>query len=155
MNLTNTHKMVGNSAAGLLLLVVSSLLSLSADAYLNRTYSTLEQAQSFDGDFMEILAQGKLRILLTRDNSNAAYLPRRRSPLAEQQRIAEEFALSHGLIPELVLVDNFSKLIPALLEGKGDIAISNLNFSADRLEKMAFSVPLDHVHEQVIVGKGD
>ncbi len=155
MSLTTTHKMVGNSAAGILLLVVSSLLSLSADAYLNRTYSTLAETQRFDGDFMDILAQGKLRILLTRDNSSASYLPRRRSPLVEQQRIAEEFALSHGLIPELVLVDNFSKLIPALIEGKGDIAISNLTISADRLEKMAFSVPLDHVHEQVIVGKDD
>ena len=56
MSLTTTHKMVGNSAAGILLLVVSSLLSLSADAYLNRTYSTLEEAQRFDGDFMDILA---------------------------------------------------------------------------------------------------
>jgi len=123
MNLTTTHKLVRNPTAGFLLLVVTLLFSLPADAYLNRSYSNLEQAQSFDGDFMDILAQGKLRILLTRDNSSAAYLPRQRSPLAEQQRIAEEFALSHGLIPELVLVDNFSKLIPALLEGKGDIAI--------------------------------
>ena len=155
MNLTTTHKLVGNPTAGFLLLVVTLLFSLPADAYLNRSYSNLEQAQSFDGDFMDILAQGKLRILLTRDNSSAAYLPRQRSPLAEQQRIAEEFALSHGLIPELVLVDNFSKLIPALLEGKGDIAISNLTINADRLQKMAFSVPLDHVYEQVIVAGDD
>ena len=151
MSLTTIHRMVGNPAAGFLLLVVSLLLATPTQAYLNRTYSTLDQARSFNGDFMNILAQGKLRILLTRDNSSAAYLPRQGSPLAEQQRIAEEFALSHGLIPELVLVDNFSKLIPALLEGKGDIAISNLTINADRLEKMAFSVPLDHVNEQVIV----
>ena len=151
MSLTTTHKMVGNSAAVFLLLVVGLMLATPTQAYLNRTYSTLDQARSFNGDFMEILAQGKLRILLTRDNSSAAYLPRQGSPLAEQQRIAEEFALSHGLIPELVLVDNFSKLIPALLEGKGDIAISNLTIGEDRLEKMAFSVPLDHVNEQVIV----
>jgi membrane-bound lytic murein transglycosylase F len=147
--------MVGNPAAGFLLLVLTLLISAPAQAYLNRTYSSLEEAETFDGDFMDILAQGKLRILLTRDNSNAAYLPRQRSPLAEQQSIAEEFALSHGLIPELVLVDNFSKLIPALLEGKGDIAISNLTINAERLKKMAFSVPLDHVVEQVIVASGD
>ena len=152
MSLTTTHKLVVNPAAGFLLLVVSMLLASPTQAYLNRTYSTLEQARSFNGDFMQILAQGKLRILVTRDNSSAAYLPRQGSPLAEQQRIAEEFALSHGLIPELVLVDNFSKLIPALLEGKGDIAISNLTISAERLDKMAFSVPLDHVNEQIIVG---
>ncbi len=155
MSLTTTHKMVGNPAAGFLLLVVGLLLATPTQAYLNRTYSSLEQASSFNGDFMDILAQGKLRILLTQDYSNAAYLPRQGSPLAEQQRIAEEFALSHGLIPELVLVDNFSKLIPALLEGKADIAISNLTISPDRLEKMAFSVPLDHVNEQVIVATGN
>ncbi len=155
MNLTTTHKMVGNSTAGFLLLLVTVLFSITADAYLNRTYSNLEEVQSFDGDFMEILAQGKLRILLTSDNSNADYLPRQGSPLAEQQRIAEEFALSHGLIPELVVVDNFSKLIPALLAGKGDIAISNLTINAERLEKMAFSVPLDHVREQVVVASGN
>ena len=155
MSLTSTHKMVGNPAAWFLLLVLSLWYSVPAHAYLNRSYSSLEQAQSFDGDFVDILAQGKLRILLTRDNTDAAYLPRQGSPLAEQQRIAEEFALSHGLIPELVLVDNFSKLIPALVEGKGDIAISNLTINGDRLKKMAFSVPLDHVIEQVVVARGD
>ncbi|MCP4472349.1 MAG: transporter substrate-binding domain-containing protein [Gammaproteobacteria bacterium] len=142
-----------NLAAGFLLLVL--VFFAPAQAYLSRSYSSLELARDFQGDFMDILAQGKLRILLTRDNSRAAYLPRQRSPLAEQQRIAEEFALSHGLIPELVLVDNFSKLIPALQAGKGDIIISNLTINADRLEKMAFSVPLDHVVEQVLVAKGD
>jgi membrane-bound lytic murein transglycosylase F len=144
-----------NPAARFLLLVLVLVFSAPAQAYLNRSYSSLEQAQDFQGDFMGILAQGKLRILLTRDNSRAAYLPRQGSPLAEQQRIAEEFALSHGLIPELVLVDNFSKLIPALQAGKGDIIISNLTINADRLEKMAFSVPLDHVVEQVLVAKSD
>ena len=144
-----------NPAARLLLLTLALLLAAPAQAYLNRSYSSLEQARDFQGDFMGILAQGKLRILLTRDNSRAAYLPRQRSPLAEQQRIAEEFALSHGLIPELVLVDNFSKLIPALEAGKGDIIIANLTINPDRLEKMAFSVPLEHVVEQVIVAKGD
>ena len=138
----------------LLLLLVWGCIS-PAHAFINRSYSDLEKAQVFDGDFIDILRQGKLRILLTRDNTKSAYLPRKGSPLAEQQQIAEEFALSHGLIPELVLVDNFSKLIPALIAGKGDIIISNLTINAQRLEKMAFSVPLDHVVEQVIVARGD
>jgi len=155
MSLTRTHKLVVNSALGLLLVVLTLGFTSPTQAYLNRSYSSLELSQPFSGDFMGILAQGKLRILLTRDNTNAAYLPRQGSPLAEQQRIAEEFALSHGLIPELVLVDNFSKLIPALIEGRGDIAISNLTINAERLKKMAFSVPLDHVVEQVVVASGD
>jgi len=155
MSLTGNHKMAAIPAAGFFLLVLGTLFALPAQAYLNRSYSSLDEASSFEGDFNEILAQGKLRILLTRDNSSAAYLPRQGSPLAEQQEIAEEFALSHGLIPELVLVDNFSKLIPALVEGKGDIAISNLTINAERLKKMSFSVPLAHVHEQVLVASGN
>ena len=155
MSLTRTHKMVVNPTLGFLLVVLTLGFTTPTQAYLNRSISSLEMAQPFAGDFMDILAQGKLRILLTRDNADAAYLPRQGSPLAEQQRIAEEFALSHGLMPELVLVDNFSKLIPALIAGKGDIAISNLTINAERLKKMAFSVPLDHVIEQVIVAHGD
>ncbi|MDH3857566.1 MAG: transporter substrate-binding domain-containing protein, partial [Gammaproteobacteria bacterium] len=126
-----------------------------AHAYLNRSYSTLAESVAFDGDFIEILQSGKLRILLTRDFSSADYLPRRASPLAEQQRIAEEFALSHGLIPELVIVDNFSKLIPALEAGFGDIIVDNLTINDQRLEKISFSVPVDHVNEQVVVAKNN
>ena len=127
----------------------------AAEAYINRSYSSLDQARQFNGDFIDILRQGKLRILLTRDFTSASYLPRRRSPLAEQQRIAEEFALSHGLKPELVIVDNFSKLIPALEAGRGDIIVDNLTINDQRLEKIAFSVPVDHVYEQVLVRKKD
>ncbi len=148
-------KSILKDAAGWLCLLSSLLLALPAQAYLNRSYSSLEQAQVFQGDFTEILRQGKLRILLTRDFSNASYLPRRGSPLAEQQRIAEEFALSHGLIPELVVVDNFSKLIPALEAGHGDIIVDNLTINDFRLKQISFSVPVDHVVEQVIVAAGD
>jgi membrane-bound lytic murein transglycosylase F len=139
-----------------LLLFTLALLCLNpAQAFLNRSYSSLEESQPFNGDFIDILGSGKLRILLTRDFSSADYLPRRASPLAEQQRIAEEFALSHGLIPELVIVDNFSKLIPALEAGLGDIIVDNLTINDLRLEKISFSVPVDHVNEQVIVAKTD
>jgi membrane-bound lytic murein transglycosylase F len=139
-----------------LLLFTLALLCLNpAQAFLNRSYSTLEESQPFNGDFIDILGSGKLRILLTRDFSSTDYLPRRASPLAEQQRIAEEFALSHGLIPELVIVDNFSKLIPALEAGLGDIIVDNLTINDLRLEKISFSVPVDHVNEQVVVAKTD
>ena len=134
-----------------LTLLLALLLLSPAQAYVNRSYSTLEQAETFNGDFIDILRQGKLRILLTRDFTSASYLPRKRSPLAEQQRIAEEFALSHGLEPELVIVDNFSKLIPALEAGQGDIIVDNLTINDYRLKKIAFSVPVDHVNEQVVV----
>ncbi len=138
------------------LLLLFAMLCLSpAQAFINRDYSSLEESSVFHGDFTDILRQGKLRILLTRDFTSADYLPRRGSPLAEQQRIAEEFALSHGLMPELVIVDNFSKLIPALEAGRGDIIVDNLTINDFRRRKIAFSVAVDHVREQVLVGKND
>jgi len=155
MGVPDTTKLLFREIAQLLLFSVMLLCLNPAHAYLNRSYSTLAESVAFDGDFIEILQSGKLRILLTRDFSSADYLPRRASPLAEQQRIAEEFALSHGLIPELVIVDNFSKLIPALEAGFGDIIVDNLTINDQRLEKISFSVPVDHVNEQVVVAKNN
>ena len=126
-----------------------------ASAFLNRSYSTLEKSIILKGDFDNIIRHGKLRILLTQDFTSVTYLPRRRSPLAAQQRMAEEFALSHGLTPELVIVDNFSELIPALVAGKGDIIVNNLTINAQRRQKISFSVPVTQVREQVITRKDD
>ena len=134
-----------------ILLVGLSLFpyALEASDFLNRSYSTLEQAIILKGDFENIIRHGKLRILLTQDFTSVTYLPRRRSPLAAQQRMAEDFALSHGLTPELVIVDNFSQLIPALEAGKGDIIINNLTINARRRKIISFSVPVTQVREQV------
>jgi membrane-bound lytic murein transglycosylase F len=153
MPVPDRTKLPFRGIAKLMLFTVALLCLSPVQAYLNRSYSTLEESRPFNGDFIDILGSGKLRILLTRDFSSADYLPRRASPLAEQQRIAEEFALSHGLIPELVIVDNFSKLIPALEAGLGDIIVDNLTINDLRLEKISFSVPVDHVNEQVVVAK--
>jgi hypothetical protein len=98
MKFISSQKFSRKVIAQRLLVVLALLCVYPAQAYLNRTYSSLEAATEFNGDFIDILQQGKLRILVTRDFSRATYLPRRGSPLAEQQRIAEEFALSHGLM---------------------------------------------------------
>ncbi len=132
------------------------VLSSSSHAFFfNRSYSTLEETLPLKGDFDNILQQGKLRILLPQDFTSVTYLPRRKSPLAEQQRIAEEFALSHGLTPELIFVKNFAELIPALEAGKGDVIINNLTINDQRRKKISFSVPVTHVREQIIVRSDD
>ena len=133
--------------------VLALTYSTSAQGFFNRQHSTLEEMQPRYGDFDKILESGKLRILLPQDFTSVTYLPRKRSPLAEQQRIAEDFAESHGLTPELVFVKSFAELIPALEAGKGDIIINNLTINDARRQKIAFSVAVDHVKEQIIVHK--
>ena len=58
------------------ILLLLGLFAVPADAYINRNYSSLEETEEFQGDFIDILQQGKLRILLTRDFTSADYLPR-------------------------------------------------------------------------------
>jgi membrane-bound lytic murein transglycosylase F len=130
-------------------------LSLNAEEFVNRSLNTVDQIEIMEGDFNAIIASGKLRILVQRDYSQVHYLPRKSSPLAEQLAMAESFAASHGLRPELVVVNNFSELIPALEAGKGDIIVANLTINDQRLKKISFSVPVDHVKEQVIVAKNN
>ena len=143
----------------LLLLLLTSLMLLTFDTlaqtFFNRSFNTLENSKSIKGDFDAIIRHGKLRILVPQDFTSAAYLPRKRSPLAEQQRMVEEFALSHGLIPELVIVKNFSELIPALVAGKGDVIINNLTITEQRRRKISFSVPVSQVREQIVVRNDD
>ena len=67
----------GLASARLCLLGLAAMAIAPAEAYINRNYSSLEQTEVFTGDFNDILRQGKLRILLTRDFSSASYLPRR------------------------------------------------------------------------------
>ncbi|MCP4494927.1 MAG: transporter substrate-binding domain-containing protein [Gammaproteobacteria bacterium] len=142
-----------------LIMVASALFTLVyapiSAAFFNTNHITLEESLSLRGDFDNILRLGRLRILLPQDFTSITYLPRRRSPLAEQQRIAEAFAESHGLKPELVFVKSFAELIPALQAGKGDIIINNLTINDQRLKKISFSVPVDHVREQIIVRSDD
>ncbi len=148
----------GRRIFAFILLAVSLVLvpiSSSAQSFFNRSYNTLEQSESIRGDFDEIIRYGKLRILVPQDFTSTAYLPRRHSPLAAQQRMAEDFALKHGLIPELVIVKNFAELIPALVAGKGDVIINNLTINAQRRKKISFSVAVSHVLEQVVVRKDD
>lgn len=150
-----TPGIINYKAAANCCLVILLFLSFSSAAFVNRGYSTLEEAKVLKGDFDNILREGKLRILVPQDFTSVNYLPRKKSPLAEQQRIAEEFALSHGLKPELVLVKNFAELIPALVAGKGDIIINNLTINDQRRKKISFSVSVAHVREQVIVRADD
>jgi membrane-bound lytic murein transglycosylase F len=143
------------SLLSLFLLFGLFCLSLNVEALVNRSLTMVDQIEIMQGDFNEILASGKLRILVQRDYSRVSYLPRKPSPLAEQLAIAEAFATSHGLRPELVLVSSFSKLIPALEAGKGDIIVANLTINDQRLKKISFSVPVDHVKEMIVVSKSN
>ena len=74
----------------------------------------------FTDDLDAMTRRGELRILVERQRED--YLPRKGDPLRFEQESAAAFARKFGLRAELVHVEEFPDLLPALLEGRGDVA---------------------------------
>ena len=101
------------------------------------------------GDLDEIRERGDLRILAPR-RMGASGLHRTGSPLQLEGRLAEAFAELEGLEPTWVWVDDYSDLIPALTEGRGDMIAANLTVTAERQEQIAFGPAFAHAYENVV-----
>lgn len=115
--------------------------------------SRIMQAPVYVGDLKALKKRGKLRILIPANIGGVFYLPRKGWPVEAQHEAAEDFARSQGLTPELVPVESFAEMIPALIAGKGDIIAANLTITEARRRKIAFSVPLTTTRQQVLVAR--
>jgi len=107
------------------------------------------------GDLASLKERGKLRVLIPAGQRGRGYLPRKGYPLDFEMEVASKFAESQGLEPVWVYVERREDLIPYLLQGKGDLIAANMLVTEERRERVAFSVPLTTVHEQVVVRQGD
>lgn len=105
------------------------------------------------GDLAALKKRKQIRILLPKHSD--VLLPRAGSSLGFEQELAVSFAESMELKPVLVYIDNFEDLIPALQAGKGDIIAANLTITKTRKQQIAFTVPIDHSKEQLVVRADD
>lgn len=108
----------------------------------------------YTGDLDELKRRGRLRILVPATIGGAFYLPRAGWPVEAQHEAAGRFARSQGLVPEMIAVERFADMIPALLDGRGDIIAANLTITERRRQAIGFSVPLTTVRQQVLVAAG-
>lgn len=106
-------------------------------------------------DLKGIEARGSLRILIRGDGMQ--FLPRASDatagPLGDLPA-AEAFARWLGLRPEVVLVRRYDGLIPALLEGRGDVIATGMTVTEARSEKVDFARSTVSVREY-LVGPAD
>lgn len=107
------------------------------------------------GDLDALKKRGKLRILAQRFETEGQSLPRQSSALHAEQALAQAFAEEQGLKPVLVFVDGVDELIPALIEGRGDIIATNLTITASRKESVSYTVPVHFVREQLVGKDGE
>lgn len=100
------------------------------------------------GDLDAIRQRGVLRILVQRFEDT--YLPRAGNPYDHERELAAGFARSAGISPELVAVDKFEDLIPALLAGRGDLVAANLTVLDSRKAQLAFTAPVGRSRERLV-----
>ena len=106
------------------------------------------------GDLPALQERGVLRVLvpeIPRDQR----LPREGHPFDFERELAAEFAGSQGLEVRWQVVEERDGLLPALLEGRGDLIAAGLTVTEDRQKAVAFSRALSWIREQVVTRAGD
>jgi membrane-bound lytic murein transglycosylase F len=129
---------------GVLALLIAAACSGAGDGASPRSIGGLD----------EVLARGTLRILRpTRDRAEP--LPRTGNSLRFEYELVETYCSHIGVEPEYVYVDSRDRLIPSLLEGRGDVIVGNMTVTEKRREQVAFTVSVAVVREQLVKRAND
>jgi len=103
-------------------------------------------------DLPGIRERGVLRVLVR--SGDDRHLPREGDPLLYERDLAQRFAELMGLEMQIVALDTFAQLLPALRDGHGDVAAANLTVTPKRQESVTFTAPVDRMFEMLVLAKG-
>jgi membrane-bound lytic murein transglycosylase MltF len=118
-----------------------------------------EILERWTGDFDEMVERRVIRALVV--YSKTFYFldgPEQRGATYEglklfEETINEKLGTGHLKVHVLIIPVSRDRLIPALTEGRGDVAAANLTITQERLERVDFSDPiLTGVSEVVVTG---
>jgi len=118
-----------------------------------------DQLEVWNGDFEDMLKRREIRVLVVY-NKLLYFLdgPKQQGTTVDAFRnfenfINEKYKLKTRKMNVVFLPVTREELIPALLEGRGDIASANLTITPERLEQVDFSDPfLSNVKEVLVTG---
>jgi membrane-bound lytic murein transglycosylase F len=109
-------------------------------------------APTYGGDLAAIRARGELRVLVEAVEEDL--LPQR-GPAAQTERLRlKDFAREQGVAFRLVTVERYEDLIPALVDGRGDVIAADMVATPDRRREIAFTTPLAVVDELLVGRRG-
>jgi len=106
------------------------------------------------GDLARIKTHGQLRLLMPQELEGQG-LTRHGYPTNSWLELAQGFAREMQLEPVVVHVESLDKLIPYLVDGKGDVIVTNIIVTPKLRKQIAFTAPLTRVQGQVITRTGD
>jgi membrane-bound lytic murein transglycosylase F len=109
--------------------------------------AALLEAAGAAADMADVKARGTLRVLGVVRNQADDFLSQTPG-VGFDREVLEGFCNLHGLKLEVVPLRNWGDLIPALLQGRGDLIAGRFNVTPARLERIAFTAevfPSRHV----------
>ena len=89
-------------------------------------------------DLAEVKARGTLRVLAVMQNQDTAFISARKG-VGMDREILEGFCALHRVRLEVVPLESWGALIPALQEGKGDLIAGRFNVTPSRQEVIDFT----------------
>lgn len=90
-------------------------------------------------DLVQIEARGSLRVLMVLDLDGRAVSNQRADSPGLDMELLEGFAKLHHLKLDVVPVDGWDRLVPALQEGRGDLVAGSFTVTEARQRLIAFS----------------
>jgi membrane-bound lytic murein transglycosylase F len=139
----------GRAVAGRALCALLMTSGLGACGGDSEVTPDVEQVDLEIGDLPALVERGRIRVLAP-PPASVSGLPRQPHYVALEERLVELFVRLQRLDPEWVWVDEHEDLIPALVEGRGDIIAANLTVTPARAAQIAFSNPLKSVQERIV-----
>lgn len=139
----------------LYLLVLCALIACDKGEEAGKLENTsISAAATFDnykekGDIDKIRKRKHLRLLVPYLHASQG-LPREGLPREAYRELAEAFAQKLNVTPQFVVVDGFDQLIPALLEGRGDVIATHFTATDTRQRQVSFTKAIDHSVERII-----
>jgi membrane-bound lytic murein transglycosylase F len=133
----------------------STAQNKNAESAADLNFISVTESYIETGGLEQIKQRGMLRILLSPSAETNDYLPRKGFPSHFEVELANKFAGEQELKPVFIYADSREDLIPLLLEGKADLIAANLTVTADRKKKIAFTVPVTTVREQIVTRNAD
>ncbi|EKF73009.1 ligand-binding/transglycosylase domain-containing protein [Alcanivorax hongdengensis A-11-3] len=132
------------------MLLLTALLASGCDSSGSGGFFTTFQNYQEIGDLPALREHGIVRLLAPRFDEESG-LTRNGIPTTEYQRLAEQFAGSLGLEARWVYASDYAQLQDLLLDGKGDIIVTNYSMTDARRDKMGFSAPVNTIEERLVV----
>lgn len=101
--------------------------------------------------YSQNITTNQLRVLTW--SGHESFLPRATNSNTKELQYITDFAEQRGFTLEIVNVEKFSDLIPALLSGKGDIIATNFTATHLRKKKVQFTQPIFSTTEYLVMSK--